>query len=265
MRIRVCHCIAVLALLALSACATKNRHGAETLIDARSKAFDSLTSRQVAGRSALQWYVDLYEWWGHKDPAAEVVEVVRTVGDGYLPLAVECLSKDGVILHGGTRQKAKDELEQNRVRALAVFVILRDKAAPSIPSLVKLLEDRTWKERLMVANALALMGSVASTTMPMAMADLTSERTEIRRQGLIILGGVGGHSDEAVQTLIRYTASDSDLLQNTAVWGLKQIMETKDAQPDLARSARSHLEALAKGRGAGHVHTSARFALGLDP
>jgi hypothetical protein len=117
----------------------------------------------------------------------------------------------------------------------------------------------------MAANALAVIGPSASNAIPLALTDLTYESAAIRRQGLIILGGVGGCSEEAVSTLIRYTASDSELLQGTAVWGLGRITEANDSVPRLAALARSHLEALARGRGGLYVTSAARFALRLEP
>jgi hypothetical protein len=247
-----------------SGSSTGNAHRSEKRDYA--ELLQSLGTEKVAGRSALHLFQELSVWWQHKDTNSEVAEAVRTFGKRYLPLVVQCLSKSGVVITEvkGSSKKQREEIESNQVRALAVLWILREKGAPIIPELAKLLEDRTWTDRIRVANALALIGPTAASTVALALADLTSESTMIRFQGLLILGGVGGRSDEAVRTLIQYTASDSSQLQGTAIWGLGLIAKAGDSDPGQATVARLCLEKLARS-GFGNQSFCAKLALGLDP
>ena len=220
------------------------KHGEPDLIVKR------LSSDRVLDRSALDWFVMLRGFYfPERDSESSIGDAVLTYGSGYFDIVIKALSPSGFVLNPPRGKNIEDEIENNRQSALGVCMVLREKAKPILPELMSLMKDRHWAQRLFCANAISTIGPKASGAIPMAMVDLTFEDPEVRRQGLTVLGGVGGQSKGAVDTLIRYTESDSDLLMSVAIWELGRVMKSKDSDPELVELARDTIRGLALGHG----------------
>jgi len=209
-----------------------------------------LSNDRVLGKSALDWYFLLkHLYFPEKDYEYPIADAVRSYGSGYFKIVIQALSPNGLVLNPTSEKKRAEEIESNRLSALGVCMVLREKAEPILPDLIALMNDRYWKDRYLCANAISAIGPKASPAIPMAMVDLTYEDPDVRRQGLTILGGVGGQSKEAVDTLIRYTFSDSEILVGAAIWELGHVMKSKDSDPELVDLAKDTLTKHALGHG----------------
>ena len=135
------------------------------------------------------------------------------------------------------RIRLAETWEQRQDAAVAIKAFGAD-AAPAVPHLVVMLEDRSSAYRGFIANVLCALGSHAKGAVPELTKRLKEKKARDPQSVISVLGAIGPDAKEAIPVLV--TALDDPELSPVAVSALCKIGPATNALvPDLCRAVRT--------------------------
>lgn len=182
-------------------------------------------------------------WWqDSSDPQDSFALECRRRATDLLPRVLKCLGKESdrsvveLVRGGKPPRNAVDASEWVRFAALRVIYALRKDAAPAIPDLLTLLEDRSWDGRHAVACAFEFIGPSSGLAKDIALQDLNSPSESIRQQGVILVAAGAKYDEAMVSRLVEATKDPASRIRQTAIGYLSHaIFFSPQAAPCLFR------------------------------